>query len=71
MGKIASGTGGIKNPLWSWGSVDEATQAEGSLVFEHSKQTPRITLPCSIYKWLRASAALNKHLGVLAQVAVS
>lgn len=54
MGTIASGTGGIKNPLLKLGrgggGVDEATQADGSPVFEHNKQTPRIILSCSIYK---------------------
>lgn len=67
MGTVVSGTGGIKNPLWSWARVDESTQAEGSPVFQHNKQTLRIILPCSIYKRLQASAALNKHLGVLAR----
>lgn len=37
---------------------------------EHNKQTFRITLTCSIYSRMRAKAAFNKHLGILAQAPV-
>lgn len=66
----ASETDGIHDLLRSQGTTAEARWAEGPPVFLRSKQTLRITLACSIYKRLQARAALNKHLGVLAQATV-